>query len=427
MYLKSYSLCNAGEANYTKEKFSRGGKIFFAFLLIVYIIPLFANLIIDTQPIFRLPIQSSPILFSILLLISVSIIALIIGSISTPIIPKNVGPIKPLPKSIIVIFSIITISVGINILLSGLTQWRYTTSISSSNLVLFASVIQILMPSMGFWVLMTDHRLILSRSSGDIIVKLIMLLGIISSINGYGSMPTTLLFILLFIAPNAIIGFLFSNTSYKKKNFLKYLTLPVIIFFLIPTLFAMGAFAKSGNRTTVDEIFKHYSSVNYMINRHSIHLSSLAASIEDGPEFSNISIPFKTAAFRFKKFTGIDSEAKKPDISSFSRLALIQFSNLERINPKGGSSPGLIATLTMIMPLPLAVIGLFFVTFFLVKLIDFIMCRQPPFSWIGALIFAYIPLKNVTDSPLDLLIPGPITIVLLFVILLSLRREKVEQ
>ena len=164
-----------------------------------------------------------------------------------------------------------------------------------------------------------------------------------------------------------------------------------------------------------------------MINRHSIHLSSLAASIEDGPEFSNIIIPFKTAAFRLKKFTGIDSEAKKPDISSFSRLALVQFSNQERINPKGGSSPGLIASLTMIMPLPLAVIGVFFVTFFLVKIIDFIMCRQPPFSWIGALIFAYIPLKNVTDSPLDLLIPGPITIVLLLVILLSLRREKVEQ
>ena len=133
MYLKSYSLCNAGEANYTKEKFSRGGKILFAFLLIVYILPLFINLIIDTQPIFRLPIKSSPILFSILLLILVSIIALIIGSISTPIIPKNVGPIKPLPKSIIVIFSIITISVGINILLSGLTQWRYTTSISSNS------------------------------------------------------------------------------------------------------------------------------------------------------------------------------------------------------------------------------------------------------------------------------------------------------
>ena len=299
-----------------------------------------------------------------MLLILVSIIALIIGSISTPIIPRNAGPIKPIPRSIIVIFSIIAILIGINILLSGLTQWRYTTSISSSNLVLYASVIQILMPSLGFWVLMTDHRLILSRSSSDLIVKVIMLLGIISSINGYGSMPTTLLFILLFIAPKAMLGFLFSNTSSKKKGFLKYLTLPVIIFFLIPTLFAMGAFAKSGNRTTVDEIFEHYTSANYMINRHSIHLSSLAASIEDGPEFSNISIPFKTAVFRFKKFTGIDSEVKKPDISTFSRLDLLQFSNLERINPKGGSSPGLIASLTMIMPLPLAVISLFFVTFF---------------------------------------------------------------
>ena len=113
-----------------------------------------------------------------------------------------------------------------------------------------------------------------------------------------------LCYLYFFYCSKAMLGFYLAILQ-AKKRFFKISNLTGYYIFLIPTLFAMGAFAKSGNRTTVDEIFEHYTSANYMINRHSIHLSSLAASIEDGPEFSNISIPFKTAVFRFKKFTGI--------------------------------------------------------------------------------------------------------------------------
>jgi hypothetical protein len=122
--------------------------------------------------------------------------------------------------------------------------------------------------------------------------------------------------------------------------------------------------------------------------------------------------------------TGIDSEAKKPDIGSFSRLALLQFADYQNINPRGGSSPGLLASLTMVLPFPLAALVTFLATFILVKLLDFILCRQKPFSMIGAIIFAYIPFKLLTDSPIDLLIPGPITIALVSVFLLSFRRER---
>ena len=130
--------------------------------------------------------------------------------------------------------------------------------------------------------------------------------------------------------------------------------------------------------------------------------------------------------YRIKLFTGIDPGAEKPEVSTFARLALLQFANFERINSKGGSSPGFLASMTMVFPLSLSIISVFLVTFILVKLIDFIMFRQPPFSWIGAIFFAYIPLRFLTDSPLDLIIPGPIIILLLFTLLLSLRREKIN-
>ncbi len=427
MYLKSYSLCNTGEVVNTKVTLSRGAKIFLAFLFIEYILPLFLNLIFDTQPIFRLPIQSPFILLSILLLILVSYIALLASSFTPSIKPRNSGPLKPLPKWIIVLFSLITILVGINVFISDLSQWRYTTSILSSNLILYASVVQILMPSMSFWVLMTDHQFIKSGSRSDIIVKCIMLLGIIFSINGLGSIAVTLLFFIIFIAPKTALGFLFIDSKNKDRNFFRFLALSILLLFFIPPILEISSFAKSGKRSSASEVLSIHTNFNYLVNRHSVHLSSLAASIEDGPKFANIMIPFETAAYRLKKLTGVDSDAKKPEISSFSRLALIQFADFKNINPKGGSSPGFLASLTMISPLPLAIIATFLATFFLVKLLDSILSRQPPFSWIGAFIFTYIPFRFVTDSPLDIFIPGPVIIVLSIVLLLSLRREKISK
>ena len=129
--------------------------------------------------------------------------------------------------------------------------------------------------------------------------------------------------------------------------------------------------------------------------------------------------------YRIKVISGLDANAQKPEVSSFSRLALLQFADFRNINPKGGSSPGFLASITMTLPLPLAILGVFLFTFILVKTCDFILCRQPPFSWIGAMAFAYIPFKLVTDSPLDLAIPGPTALLLLLIFLLSFRREKI--
>ena len=428
MYIKSYDKCNTGEARYTKENLTRGGKIFLAFLFLEYILPLFMNLMYDTQPIFRLPIHSPTILFSISLLISISIIAVLAARYTPTITPRNKGPIRPLPRWSLVIVSLITIYVGYSIFSSGLTQWRYTTSISSNSTVLYASIAQMIMPVMSFWVLMTDHQLILSRSWSNILVKGLMLLAIIFSMNGLSSVFTTLLFTVVFIAPRTILGFLFNDSAKtnKKKSFFANIGLLVLLFFVIVPIFLAGVYTKSGDVDyTIEERVLAYTGVNYLVNRHSVHLSSVAASIEDGSNYTDLRIPFNTAIYRLKLSTGIDSDAEKPEISSFARLALLQFADFQKINPKGGSSPGLLAALTMVLPLPLAALAIFLATFILVKLLDLILFRQPPFSLIGAIIFAYIPLRYVTDSPLDLFIPGPVTIVLLLVLFMSFRRESV--
>ncbi len=429
MYVQSFSLCNAGEAKYTKEYITRGGKIFLAYLLIVYIIPLFVNLAYDSGPIFRLPIHIESVLLSILLLISVSIFAIILARYTPSITPRYKGPIKPLPKWVIILISIIAISVGYSIFSAGLSQWRYTTSISSNSTVLYASLTQTIMPVMSFWILMTDHQFILSRSKSNIFIKFLVLLGLILSTNGLISIVTTLIFAVVFIAPNSMLGFLFNNAEVKRnKKFIRYLGLILILPLISTPLFMAGLYAKSGTNEgfTFKEKTLAYTGLNYLINRHSVHLSSLAASLEDGPNHTDLSIPIDTTVFRLKVITGLDSDAQKPEISSFARLALLQFADFRNINPTGGSSPGLLASITMVLPLPLAIISVFFATFMLIKLTDLIFCRQPPLSFIGALIFAYLPFRMVTDSIFDLLIPGPVIVILLLIFLLSFRREKVS-
>jgi len=285
------------------------------------------------------------------------------------------------------------------------------------------------MPVMSFWILMTDHQFILSRSKSNIFIKFLLLFGLILSTNGLISIVTTLIFAVVFIAPNSMLGFLFNNSEVKRnKKFIRYLGLIFILPLISIPLLMAGLYAKSGvnEEFTFKEKTLAYTGLDYLINRHSVHLSSLAASLEDGPNHTDLTIPIDTTAFRLKVITGLDPDAQKPDISSFSRLALLQFADFRNINPTGGSSPGLLASITMVLPFPLAVISVFFATFILIKLIDLIFCRQPPLSFIGALIFAYLPFRMVTDSVFDLLIPGPVIIILLLIFLLSFRREKVS-
>jgi hypothetical protein len=430
MYIQSYNLCNAGQAKYTKDYLTRGGKIFLAYLLIVYIFPLVINLVYDSEPIFRLPIHSETVLLSLLLLIFVSIFAIAVSRYTPTVTPKNKGPIKPLPRWFIILISLVAISVGYTVFSAGLSQWRYTTTISAESSLLYVSLIQTFMPALSYWILITDHQLMRSRSRFDMLVKALFLFGLVFSINGLGSIFVTLLFALVFIAPHSMLILLFKDSSNNRKKIYRYLGIAIILPLVSIPLIMAGLYSKSGvgaeeEESSFQESTLVYTGLNYLINRHSIHLSSLAASLEDGPNYADLIIPIDATVFRLKVVTGLDPDAQKPEINSFSRRAILQFADYRNVNPRGGSSPGLLASITMVLPLPLAIFCVFFATFLLIKLTDLILCRQPPLSFIGALTFAYIPFKLVTDSPFDLLIPGPVIITLFFIFILSFRREKI--
>lgn len=427
MYLKSLDLCNTGNIVYTKQNLTRGGKIFLAFLLLEYIFPLILNLFFDTKPIFRFHIYSLENFFSVLIIILTSIIAVFVSSNTPSILPKNKNPIKPIPKWFITIISLITILIGLSIFLNDMSQWRYSQSISDNRLLLYTSIFQNIIPFLIFWTLMTDHKFILSRRWSDIITKGILFLATIFSINGLGSIFITIIVALVLFTPESIIGLFFGNskkTHFIKNTFKKIILLSFLILIFIP-ISKIGLAAKSGSYS-FEEISSTYLDFDYLVNRHSVHLSALSASIEDGPDLSYLKIPFETAIWRVQVITGTDYFSKKSEISSLNRVSLLQFADFDNINPKGGSSPGLLGGITMIFPYPVSILLVFLITLFFIKIIDFILCRQPPFTWFGAFVFAYKPLRTVTDSPFDLIIPGEITIILILLLILSLRREKIN-
>jgi hypothetical protein len=422
MYILVNSLYEDGKPSYIKQAFTRGGKIFFAFLLIEYITPLFLNLIYTVdQPLYRLPIHSSFILIKILLLIFVSIISLLITRYTPTVTLKKKVPIKPLPKWFIVLISLLGIISGYQLYINDLVQWRYTTPMTSFPVLLFSAILQNIMPILTIWVIITDHRFILSRSIFDMVIKGTMLLALIALLNGIGAIIVVLIFTLFVVAPQSALDMLFLNPV-KKKRILQSAKLLVLLLFIFPFIFFLGEFAKSGDKYKISEKFSSYLNFDYLIDRHSVHLSALASSIEDGSNIANIKIPINEFTYVLKFLIGEHKSKQSEEINSLSKVSLDQVALYEK-REREGSSPGLLASFTMILPFPFAILAIFLTTFILVKFLDFILYAQIPFSWIGAFIFAYTILRYFTDSPFDNIVPGPHYFVFLFILLASFRRK----
>jgi hypothetical protein len=196
----------------------------------------------------------------------------------------------------------------------------------------------------------------------------------------------------------------------------------VFLVLLFP-LISLGIVAKSGPDAEIGEAASGVAQAPYLINRHSVHLSSAAAALQDGPDIDNLKIVTSTYAYRVKALMGTAHPSERPEIASYSRKALLQFANFDVTREKMGSSPGLIGAAAMTFSLPVTVLFVSFFLFALAKSIDFIFYGLSPVTWAGAFVIAYFPLRLVTDSPLDMFLPGPV-LVTLIVIAVAINRRR---
>ena len=406
----------------------QANKLLMAFLAMEFIIPFFLNIAFDTEPIFRTPLHLETVVFwfcAAVLLYSVTVFfadALpIIGS-------KKVYALKPISHKFLLIFLVLNIAIVFSTFSLNLVQWRYSlVGISDRPLLALFAFSQFFITFILFWILIADHPLLLSRKPFHFLLKLLIAANLLGSINGLGTTLLALFFLTLMVLPNVILPWMFKLDSAKLKTrttskALSFIALPLVILLLAQPLLIRGFTAKSGADADIALNIAAHTSFNYIINRHSVHMSQTLAALEDGPDPENLSIVKNSFLYRANILFGKPFQITKPEISSYARKALVQFSDFGPVNPRGGSSPGLLATFFMSFPLVFAFPFLFVFLVILSNFTNYLLFSQPKLTWIGAFILSYFFVRLYLDSPFDTLLPGPPMGILIFTIIMSFRR-----
>lgn len=407
---------------------SSGARIIGSYLLISYILPLAINLRYDTRPLFRTPLDVERVLVWLILFIFAGMLAILAARITPRVAPRLKGPLKPIPYSIAASFTAASLAIGLYTLNSSLSQWRYAgSSIAQSPNLIIISLVQMLLPVMIFWMVITDQKLLKSRTPKALLLRVALVLSLLVSINGLGTALNAFFLALLLAFPGYTLPFVIDSDDEvrrgKSVKITKFLAVGALGFLLAQPIFLFGVQAKSGRDSDVEEATQAYVALSYLVNRHSVHMASAAAAIEDGYNLENIMIVPNALSFRLGLLLGLSDSTDKPKVQSYSRQSLVQFANFKNINKRGGSSPGALATFAMSFPIGIALASFFLYCFVLVKVLDFMFGHQPRLTWIGAMAFAYFPMRTITDSPADLILPGPPLLLIFILVILASRRD----
>ena len=400
------------------------------YLALEYIIPFVLNSYIDTEPLFRLPLDNKEAVDIFIISLIISALAIFFSAAMPVIGKKKKYPLKPINHNFL--FSYLSISLVFTLFtfVFNLSQWRYSQiGISEQPTIAFIAFLQFFTVLVFLWILISDHKLLLSKKSNAMLIKFLLAASIIGGINGLGGALFAMFAIPLILAPKLTLPWIFriNVTNGRNKSSLKILSfilLPLIALLLTPMLINIGLYAKSGPNAKATNPISLYNTTSYLINRHSVHMSQALASIEDGYAINNLQIIQNSFLYRTNLLLGKPSEIERPLISSYSRKALLQFADFEGdINPRGGSSPGVLATFSMTFP-PFFHLTFLFLFFLIVaSFINYVLYSQPKLTWAGCLIICYFFLRIFLDSPADFFVPGPHMLALIVTIFLASRRK----
>lgn len=337
-----------------------------------------------------------------------------------------VRALRPLPRPAIAGLSCLAIATGALSILRGGAQWRYgDVSLSSSPELMLLAMIQYLLPVATFWVLWSDRDLILSRRPPDVVLRLLLLFANIAIINGLRVALWAFVCMLVLLFPRSIYPLLFRVREAGQFAALRAMAvLGVIVVLGAAPFFNLGLTAKSGevNETAVDT----YSSLDWLVGRHSVHLAIATAALNDGPDAENWLLVPNTFGYRMGRILGFADAEDRPEITLMARRSLLQFSEFVP-RERSGASPGLLGTFLMLFPLVTAVgvAGLY--CFVLARGLNIAFDGLSPLRWPGAFVAAYFPMRLVTDSPYDLLLPGPDLVILALILWFVQRRAPPPQ
>lgn len=403
-----------------------GTKVVMAFLAIEYFLPLSLNLAFDTQPLFRTPVDDPQVLFGLFIMLAASTGAVVLAQLMPVISPSSRTAVKPLSDIFLLTAGFGFLALGLYSKSGDLSQWRYSdVQLSQRSDLILISISQLILPVFLAWIAFLDQRILRSRKPVAKLIRALLLGALLLSINGLGGAIKAAVFGLVLLLPRQILPLLSFQNEAGKSLFgrVKNLGIVAILFLvLLYPMVSLGIVAKSGPDADIGEAASGMTDASYLINRHSVHMASAAAALQDVPELSNLNIVAGAYIYRLKALIGTAHPTDRPEIATYARKALLQFANFDVTRERMGSSPGLLGAAAMTFSLPWATLFVAVFLFALTKTIDFIFYGLSSVTWAGALVIAYMPLRLVTDSPFDMFLPGPVLVVLI-VILVAINRR----
>jgi hypothetical protein len=169
--------------------------------------------------------------------------------------------------------------------------------------------------------------------------------------------------------------------------------------------------AKTGRSDAA--LWDSHANGEWLVQRHSVHFQHAMGALEigidetDGIGFEERrSITPKSAMFRLGQLLRDPTWGARPDPPTLSRWTLERFANYDLgANTRGGSSTGLIGTFALLLPPPWSHFGLACGSTLLILGLNCLLRDTPSLSTLGCAAFAFIPVRTLTDAPVELLNP----------------------
>jgi hypothetical protein len=399
---------------------SDGARIVIAFTLIWYVLPAFASAFVDLPVIFLWPSGRSDVWGHFAIAIGCLTIPAVLAGWSRPAAPVDQGP-GPLPIGTLAL-AFAAIAIGAAAFATGASSWRYGGAAiaervagSGGAMVLATAILQAVAPCLAWWVMLMLPRYWSSGSGFGVLLRLSVAVASMAGINGLNSAIRALFASACMLWPRSSRRVLFDQSDVDEDGSFRrrFLAITWIGVALLAVAFAVaGMAAKTGSSAEVD--WEGHTDPAYLLRRHSVHFQHAMGALELGIDEAHDArgfglrsqLTWLETSYRLGVLAGDPTWARKPEPASLSRWTLERFANFDlRSDTRSGSSPGVIGTAALCLAAPWSFVAIAGFSFLAVRGLDWFLDGCERLSPVGCAMFAFIPLRFVTDMPLNLTNP----------------------
>lgn len=391
---------------------SDGSRIVLAFLFIWYVLPAVLALIVDMSGSFDWPQRRTDVWSSFgIAVVCIAIPALVIHNRK----PKDCTAPAITNHVILRMIALAVIATSIAMHVRGDSSWRYSGESMSDrlsdlggSLAIANALLQALGPLLCWWLVISDRSAWHAATSESRTTRLLLSCAAILSINGLNSAISALVATIAMAFPNEADSLLFKHSLKGRRS---QITLTICALILALAFAYLGMFAKTGRSDAA--LWESHANSEWLVQRHSVHFQHAMSALEigidetDGIGFEERrSITPKSAMFRFGQLLRDPRWGARPDPPTLSRWTLERFANYDLgANMRGGSSTGLIGTFALLLPPPWSHLGLACGSTLLILGLNWLLRDTPSLSRLGCAAFAFIPIRMLTDAPVELFNP----------------------